>query len=164
MRKLSLLVALFLLVMLPSVAGAQGRPQIAPHTVAGVLDGSLTFVVHGPAIFDVYSLGVATGPVKGLGMVTLFTFHEPTEQGTVVNGRAFLVAANGDRINTTYEGTTEIVDPEHLLGKATLVITGGTGRFAKAAGTLEMTVHIVFAGFDTFEWPASWLIEGTIEY
>ena len=165
MRRTVLLTVLLLVAAMPVVAVAQGRTQTAPHVIAGVLQGTLTFVPFGTGLFDVNTLGVTSGTVKGLGMTNLFTFHQPTAEGTVENGRFFLVAADGDRINGTYVGTTEPgPEPNLLIGRAEWVITGGTGRFAHASGTINATAYVTFVSFEVFEWPAVWVVEGTIDY
>ncbi len=166
MRKTAFIVAiLFVMATLPTRAFAQGTPHTALHSINNALSGSLTFVPYGPGPFDVNTIGVASGPVQGLGLTNVFTFHQPTADGSgVVNGRFFMVAANGDQIKGTYEGTNELGEPGQLIGRASWVITGGTGRFANASGTINATAYVTFLGFETFEWPVVWVLEGTINY
>jgi hypothetical protein len=110
-----------------------------------------------------YALGVTRGTVRGLGLTNLFTFQMPTNQGTVENGRFFLVAANGDRINGMYEGWTEVDETfTYFTAHAEWVITSGTGRFAHASGTIHATGHLTAAS--GLEWPFVWDLEGTINY
>ncbi len=160
----------------PVLAQQSNRTQIASHDISGALKGTLTFVPLPftsafPFPYDVGSLGVVSGRVKGLGDSNVFTFHHPapppspTEPSTVEDGRFFIVAANGDKIQGTYAGTTEPgTAPDQLIGRADWVITGGTGRFANATGTIHATAHVTFAGFGVFEWPVTWVLEGTISY
>jgi len=160
----------------PVLAQQSNRTQIASHDISGALKGTLTFVPlpftsDFPFPYDVGTLGVVSGRVKGLGDSNVFTFHHPapppspTEPSTVEDGRFFIVAANGDKIQGTYAGTTEPgTAPDQLIGRADWVITGGTGRFANATGTIHATAYVTFAGFGVFEWPVTWALEGTISY
>lgn len=139
--------------------------QTAPHDISGMLGGTLHFVPFGTGIYDVNTLGVVAGQVKSLGLSNVFTFHQPTSQGTVVNGHFWIVAANGDKIQGTYEGTTVPGPvPNQLIGRADWQINGGTGRFANASGTIHATAYVTVIGFDVFDWPVVWVLEGTINY
>ncbi len=177
MKKKVLFVLLSLVLAMSALVLAQERrTQTAPHAISGVLDGTLTFVElpftsDFPFPYDVGTLAVVSGQVKGIGNTNVFTFHHPappasdTEPPTVKDGRFFIVAANGDKIQGTYEGTTEPGEkPNQLIGRAHWVITGGTGRFANATGTIHATAYITVAGFDVYEWPVTWAFEGTIDY
>ncbi len=139
--------------------------QTAAHDVSGMLGGTLHFVPFGTGIYDVNALGVVAGQVKSLGLSNVFTFHQPTPQGTVINGHFWIVAANGDKIQGTYEGTTGPGSaPNQLIGKTDFQISGGTGRFANASGTIHATAYVTAMGFDVFDWPVVWVLEGTINY
>ncbi len=177
MKKMALIVLLCLVVAMSALVLAQERrTQTAAHAISGVLDGTLTFVElpftsDFPFPFDVGTLAVVSGQVKELGNSNVFTFHHPgpppsqTEPSVVLDGRFFIVAANGDKIQGTYEGTTEPGEkPDQLIGKADWVITGGTGRVANVTGTIHATAYVTNAGFDVFEWPVTWVLEGTINY
>lgn len=60
--------------------------------------------------------------------------------GAVTDGEALIVAANGDHLYATWTG--QALDPATLTGVVDAVyeITGGTGRFADAAGVLEIRI------------------------
>jgi hypothetical protein len=155
-----------------AVAQQRAMPRASSHPASGTLvidatlEGLLSFVVYGPGLFDVYTLGVATGEVPGLGRSNQFTFQMPTEQGTVKNGRFFVVAANGDQIIGTYEGTTGPGDePGKLRGHIVIVVTGGTGCFAKATGSIDAWADVTVAGWeDTARWPVIWALKGVVKY
>ncbi len=184
MRKITLFallcLAAILVAMSPIVLAQQNnRTQTASHEIEGALGGTFTFVIlpfsdiTNP-YFKVGSLGVVSGNVKGLGNSNLFTFHRPTEQGGVIDGRFFIVAANGDTIRGEYEGTTGPgKDACHLVGKAVWKITSGTGRFADAEGEINATAYVTIApnpggnppcNPTAFEWPVTWVLEGMINY
>lgn len=169
-RALTTFVAFFicLCIAVPAVHGqvALAGTQTAPHEISGVLQGTLTFVPFAPfGIFDVNSLGVASGQVQALGRSHVFSFHRPTEQGTVVDGHFWIVTASGDKIKGVYEGTTVPgPEPNQLIGNADFQVTGGTGRFTNASGTIHATAYVTVLGFDVFEWPFTWVLEGKVNY
>ncbi len=169
MKRMALFVSLFLAMAISAMTTASdsnGTATVA-HDITGVLEGTLTFVpLPNPVtIFDVDTIGDSSGIVKGLGRSHMFTFHRPTPDGRVTNGLVRIVAADGDVIRGQYEGTTVPgTEPNQLIGRADFVISGGTGRFAKASGTMRATVYVTFIGFGVFEWPATWVLEGTVSY
>lgn len=91
---------------------------------------------------------IVNGSAKGIGtLVGQFSF---TYQLTVTlangtaSGSAHLIAANGDSIFTTIDGTSEPTATPGVLSITEInTITGGTGRFAGAQGsfTVERLAH-----------------------
>lgn len=80
---------------------------------------------------------VATGTATHLGRFTLtsdFTVNSAT--GTA-SGTATWTAANGDHIFTTVTGQAVVTFPTAAIVE-THTITGGTGRFAGASGTIRL--------------------------
>lgn len=54
-------------------------------------------------------------------------------------GSSTLTAANGDALTGTYEGQVSVTgDPNVIAYEEELEVTGGTGRFAGATGTLQV--------------------------
>lgn len=54
-------------------------------------------------------------------------------------GSSTLTAANGDALTGTYEGQVSVTgDPNVIAYEEELKVTGGTGRFAGATGTLQV--------------------------
>jgi hypothetical protein len=94
----------------------------ATHTGKGTVDG--TFVVAG------------FPPPCGVGSVPITDF-------------VTLTAANGDKINQTWSGTTcqsggdQLANPTFHADQ-TYTITGGTGRFSTASGSGAVTVDSTF--------------------
>jgi hypothetical protein len=91
-----------------------------------------------PGVFTVTTSGV--GHASHLGRITVSTTETldfVTSPGTLLvrDGRLVMVAANGDELHWTYEGTGSLpdADGESVL-TGTFVITGGTGRFSDASG------------------------------
>jgi len=52
-------------------------------------------------------------------------------------GSRTLIAANGDRLELTVAGTSRFVPPGTVQFEAHFSVVGGTGRFARATGTLS---------------------------
>jgi hypothetical protein len=78
---------------------------------------------------------VGTGEATQLGRFTLtsdFTVDTTTGIGS---GTSIWTAANGDKIFTTFAGQAVITFPTATITE-THTITGGTGRFAEASGSI----------------------------
>jgi hypothetical protein len=97
-------------------------------------------------------LAAGTGVADGSGQVShvgAFTFHNDITSFTLTGPDTFsftltasIVAANGDVIFTTATGTGTLTATGN---ESTLVstITGGTGRFADASGTITSSISSV---------------------
>lgn len=85
---------------------------------------------------------LATGDVGRLRRLTLKAqgMFAPTDSILAFTGAATLVADNGDELTGTLEGTSTPLARE---GDATflLTITGGSGRFQNASGTMNVIAH-----------------------
>jgi hypothetical protein len=150
-----------------TAAAAPGGPATPSREVTGTLKGRLDFPLWGSEWWEIYGDTTAQGTVTHLGLSVLRARHIPDfDTATLREGEFTLVAANGDEITGTYEGTAAM-DPERPdLGHAsvTMTVTGGTGRFAGATGTLTGTLLEVF---DDPTWASAgvtWTIEGTVRY
>ena len=116
-----------------------------------------------PGVFTVTTSGA--GHASHLGRVTLSTMESldfAASPGSLVirDGRLVMIAANGDELRWTYEGTGSLPDEDGdstLTG--TFVISGGTGRFSDAtgSGTFQGTGNAVTGA-------ASLSYRGTISY
>jgi hypothetical protein len=172
MKRMALSASLILALVLAMPAftwASDGQGEnTPPHQIAGVLEGTIAFVPfpNATSLFDVDALGEASGVVKGLGRTIMFTFHRPLPDGTgVTNGRVRIVTASQDTIKAQYIGTTVWgKEPNQIIGNVDFVVTGGTGRFADASGTIHATAYVTFLGFDVFEWPVTWVLEGIVNY
>jgi hypothetical protein len=79
--------------------------------------------------------GTATASHLGSSDVTLQFQFTPTGAGTFAfEGQGSLTAANGDELFFNFTGTNTLT-PTGSLSVALATITGGTGRFAAAAGS-----------------------------
>lgn len=141
----------------------------APAAVAGVHKTGKPFVgfVGGHSSWYTNPMGCGMGATtiteaRGLatpfGRVTLHMEHCPTMDAST-DGEFVLTASNGDTIFGTYKGDppddfsfdAEIGSWFH--GQQTMVITGGTGRYAGATGTATMQDSHRFDGMPDPEWP-----------
>jgi hypothetical protein len=174
MKRIALLFSLVLVLGLaiPAFVGESygDRENTASHEITGVLEGTIKFVPFPNATspMDVDALGHAEGVIKGLGRANMFTFHRPLPDGTgVMDGLVKIVTASHDTLEAQYVGTAEFdytVNPPQVIGHPDFEITGGTGRFANASGTIYATSYVTFLGFEVFEWPVIWILEGIVEY
>jgi hypothetical protein len=85
---------------------------------------------------------LATGDVARLGRLTVKAqgIFAPANSILSFTGAATLVADNGDELTGTFEGTST---PPSDEADATflLTITGGSGRFRNASGTMNVLEH-----------------------
>ena len=85
---------------------------------------------------------LATGDGARLGRITLKGqgVFAPADSVLSFTGAATLVADNGDELTGTFEGSSTPLSGE---GHATflLTITGGSGRFQNASGTMNVITH-----------------------
>jgi hypothetical protein len=127
-------------------AGGNNRPVMGTGT--------------GPLTFDLASSTGTTqvaGQLSQLGAFTASTAFELTPTGFSppivpydTTGTATFVAANGDKLVGTVTGTGTInIDTNQSSGMNVVTITGGTGRFADASGTLAETYTVTAASVIT---------------
>ena len=116
----------------PSSSG--GSTATTEHSVKGSLDGSY----QGSGAPPLITLHVeAEGNATHLGLFTLDSVHVVNFADFTGAGTAVLIAANGDRLTTDLTGVaTPQEAPGVFLVIETLLVTGGTGRFAGATGAL----------------------------
>jgi hypothetical protein len=74
-----------------------------------------------------------------------FAFMKTVDSAGPMHGCAALTAANGDTLMATYDGTLGAADSNGFKpATGTLTITGGTGKFQNASGTVNFSA--VFLG------------------
>jgi hypothetical protein len=130
-----------------TASGVAARSVDRPFVIHQV--GYTTEIVYAPSFPDGDTFGgrcsrpsqwvsssAGTGHDTHLGRVTWASQHcFQLFSGTFSDAQVVITAANGDQIHATYEGM--------MTGETTftdsLVITGGTGRFAGATGSVDET-------------------------
>jgi hypothetical protein len=155
---------LFLAMAISAVAAAsdgQGTKTI-PRDISGVMDGRFTFT--GPWEGPWTTSGDVTGTLRHLGLAKMYTTHTASPDGTLSGGQFTIVAANGDKIRGHYTASGSWISGTQVLGTAAFLVEEGTGRFARARGT------ITAAFLETFDDPSygsakvTWTLEGTVRY
>jgi hypothetical protein len=103
---------------------------------AEAVERPFKLVESGTATFDgEYVSGVNTGYATHLGKVTVYRrarLFDPDGSVFKAHGYATLVAADGDRLFSSLDGTVDLATGLALL---TYEWEGGTGRFEDATGT-----------------------------
>jgi hypothetical protein len=152
----------------PAAVQAAKEPAAVPRDVSGTLHGRFDFTrLWGTEWWEFYSDSRATGTLSHLGLTQVSTTHVPNlETGALEQGTFKIVAANGDEIRGTYDGaaTYDALRADLVHGAATFVITGGTGRFAGASGTIAATF---LETLDDPTWASAkvaWTLAGTVNY
>jgi hypothetical protein len=151
-----------------AAAQAATGAKTVPRYVSGALDGRFDFTrVWGTEWWEFYSDSHAKGTLSHLGLSQIYTTHIPNlGTGALEQGDFRIVAANGDEIRGTYEGaaTYDELRADLVHGAATFVISGGTGRFDGATGTITATF---LETLDDPSWASAkvaWTLAGTVNY
>jgi hypothetical protein len=136
---------------LATMALAAPAAQAVERPFKLVENGTVTF--DGPN-----ATSVSTGHATHLGRFTLYrsaTLYDPDGSVFDVHGEATLVAADGDRLFSSLEGTLDAATGRGVLDYEW---EGGTGRFEHATGST--TWRVVVNPDGTFSVEA----EGVIDY
>ena len=81
----------------------------------------------------------ATGTATYIGKFSLQAPHIVDQSTLTATGTYLLTAANGDTITADLAGTARMVEPPYVIAiTETATVTGGTGRFEGATGTIEV--------------------------
>jgi uncharacterized protein YdeI (BOF family) len=137
MRRFTIILAL-LAVAAVSPAAAFGKAKGTDRPVSGKTTSTTTVDIAPPGS----GTSVGVGQISHLGRTTFtndFTSVTITGETVSFTLTGIIVAANGDEIFTTGIGTGTLTATG---SEATLVstITGGTGRFTDASGTITTTI------------------------
>jgi hypothetical protein len=147
-------------------AGYAGKT--VEREIAATLTGRFDFSqLWGDEWWECYADSVSTGTVTHFGLSELRTRHIPLfDTGTLTEGEFTLVAANGDEITGTYEGTAAMDPDRPDVGhaSATFVVTGGTGRFKGASGSITATALETFDDPTWLTAAVTWTLSGTVRY
>ena len=81
----------------------------------------------------------ASGTATYLGRFTLEAPHVVNQATLTAVGTYLITAANGDTITADLAGTARMVAPPNVIEiTETATVTGGTGRFAGATGSIQV--------------------------
>ena len=167
MKRIALLCSLLLAMAISAIAAPPDnqRTKKVPLDISGIMDGRFVFdvVTWEPLVFD--TIGDVAGTLRGyLGFSKLHTKHRPDSDGTLPDGEFTIVAANGDEIRGNYAGTAYYASADQAYGNALFVISGGTGRFEGATGTINASF---VETFDDPSWESAkvtWALIGAVDY
>lgn len=168
-RGAAILIAMALLVGAALVPSVSARSDARPFHGTIVGGGDVAPNLDCPIGLE--TLSWATGTTTHLGLTAMASVHctpNPPfgeSPGPITGGALTLTAANGDTLTASYAGTVDPVMPVEgalLGGHVVATVTGGTGRFADATGSFDMT----FEGVLHFETPMviTWVLQGAIGY
>jgi hypothetical protein len=139
-------------------AGGTDRPVQGSGSGTTVLDlGTLAFVTDSTSVMS--HVGRSTVDIDGV-----FT---PTGPSTfTVAGSLTLTAANGDQLFGDFSGSGTNVASGGSTGTTATTITGGTGRFTGASGSLSgpFTQTPISMSATTATFATTFSLSGTISY
>ena len=121
------------------VAVALAGPVAAGDRVPfkGELEGIATVTPLNPPVVAVRI--EATGTATHIGRFTLVAPHTVNQATLTAVGTYVITAANGDTITADLAGTATMVSPPNVIAiNETATVTGGTGRFAGATGSIQV--------------------------
>jgi hypothetical protein len=129
--RVALIVAALLLSLAPGVSAGDQIP------FKGKLSGTAVITPLNPPIVSVTI--DATGTATHIGRFTLQAPHVVNQSTLVAVGTYLITAANGDTITADLAGTAVMVEPPNVIAiTETATVTGGTGRFAGATGSINV--------------------------
>ena len=146
MRRTNIVVAAAALVSLLLVAVAFASPGGTGRPFQATLAGVVTYVMPAGCPGTPPSIGncaafrantAGTGQVTHLGRVQAYLSHLPYDFTNTHDGSMTLVAANGDKVYGAYDFDMSAEGP------ITVHLTGGTGRFAGASGTIFLSAEAI---------------------
>jgi hypothetical protein len=126
--------------------GFSASPQIAAAAAMpfkGEASGDVVGIpVKGTSLYAVNLSG--TGKATEMGEFAVVASHTTDgATGAITAGLITFAAKNGDTLTGTYAGQEFPTDsPDMAIVEATLTITGGTGRFRGASGTVPFTAVV----------------------
>lgn len=134
-----------------SSGGALGRGGAHTVPLKGSLEGTVAITPLGPATASVVI--TASGNATHLGRFTLQMPHLVNFATATGEGTFTFSAGNGDTLTGVFAGHADTTPPIFTIEESGS-ITGGTGRFSGASGTIA--IHRLFD-------PAAGTTTGTIE-
>jgi len=165
MKKISFLCLIALALMFQSTLASQSsnNAKIVARDISGVLDGRFTFSGPWAGPWDVD--GCLSGNLRHLGLSEMQTSHitDPVT-GSLSGGTFTIESANGDLIQGSYTASADMISDDQVQGTATLSITGGTGRFDGATGTVDASFLETLDDLTYSSAKVTWYLAGTIYY
>lgn len=170
MRRILILLSTCLM-LLVGVAAPAGAQSDTPRPFAGATaSGPVEFLpTEAPRVCPNFPFLTTTvtslpGRARHLGRMSLSSQH-CAGFGYLTGGTMTMVAANGDKVFIEYSVDSPMVPTAAFDVYTDGTIVGGTGRFDRASGHVDMIGSIVFPQFPSFD-PAtvSFVWTGHISY
>jgi hypothetical protein len=127
----------------PTSPAASARSVVLQRSgTARPLTGSCTLTFTPPPLPLpplLHQIDVGTCQFSHLGLTDFYGEQDINFAAGTQSGWRTLTAANGDELHVTHVGTSAPAGPGLVSFVAQMTITGGTGRFAGATGTVRAT-------------------------
>lgn len=150
-----------LLLAFSATAGATTRAR----PFHGYMTGQVSYVLDPASSTGMYTYADAVGAISHLGASTWTSF---IVSEFYFEGDLTLTAANGATLAVHFTGGSDPADlpavGEWYDVPMEGTIVGGSGRFAAATGSMDITMSLQFMGFEAMVWPGTWSWTGTISY
>lgn len=170
-----MLMAVGVVLAAASVAGAGKKHQPSRPffgNAAGVVQMEFPAVCPGtPGAPEYFSVADVEGEMTHLGRTTFSSTHcmvGPPPLSEMRGGTAYFIAANGDTLSVSAGADTfhSKIDTDSglLVEEGVYTITGGTGRFQGASGSLNVTCFVTLGSPPPGPWPVEIAFVGTISY
>ena len=164
MKKIAFLSVLVLVLTIPStvVSKSNSNAKVVPKEISGTMDGRFAF--DGPWEGPWEVTGDLSGTLHHLGLSGMQTSHITSPTGSLTGGTFTIESANGDLIQGSYTASADMISDDQVQGTATLSITGGTGRFDGATGTVDASFLETLDDLTYSSAKVTWYLAGTIYY
>jgi hypothetical protein len=150
-----------LLLAFSATAGAKVRTR----PFQGYMTGQVSYVLDPASPTGMYTYADAVGDVSHMGEST---WTSVIASAFYFEGDMTLTAANGATLAVHFTGGSDPADlpavGEWYDVPMEGTIVGGSGRFAAATGSMDITMSLRFMGFEAMVWPGTWSWTGTIRY
>ncbi|MDM7996632.1 MAG: hypothetical protein QUT30_13235 [Acidobacteriota bacterium] len=130
--------------------------------VSGVMNGRFTF--DGPWEGPWTVKGELKGELDYLGFLEMYTSHTTSSDGMISQGKFKIVDANGNVILGAYTASALMISNSQALGMAAFSITGGTGCYVHATGTISASFLETFDDPTFASAQVTWALDGLIRH
>ena len=130
--------------------------QTIPHFES--CDGQLTSITAPKGMTPGTMTGVGQGTATTMGKYQFMAAHNFTNDGKILNGKGFNIAADGATIKTRYSGTFGPTNVANVVWiKVRAEYYDGTGRLAGVTGVADVVATLNFAtGLFHYDTAGTW--------
>jgi hypothetical protein len=125
-----------------SALGVSAATAISLSFNGDASGGAVGTPTRNPYVYSVALSGSGHG--SSLGSFTLVAQHTTNGlSGAITRGSITFTGSNGDQLYGTYTGQESPTNsPDIVTAAGVITVTGGTGKFAKAKGTINFTTVV----------------------